>query len=130
MTPDPVPNVARCIDVDDFDPDAVLVFEGDLAGRMRPHEVSAVAWQFESINRGYREYTSFSKRVLKQIGRRALPLPRLQTILGEDRKQWWSAVLRDPLLPKALHPKGYLGPAAWQERQRLLKRLHGTPDSD
>ena len=128
ISPDPVPSIAEVITNDRLDPTMVMVFEGGLAGSPRPREVAALAWDFDSINSSYRRYASSATRVLQQLRRKAPSRARFREILRKDRIAWWSAVRMDPLLPKALLPEGYEGPATWRIRGRLLKQLGKTLD--
>ena len=121
--PDPIESIGLVLDDKVIDPSMVLVFEGGLAGGEKPREISALAWDFGSINQAYRDYTDLASRVLRQVQRKAPSGSRLRRILNEDRQRWWDAVRLDPLLPSSLHPKGYEGVGAWGVRCKLLKKL-------
>ena len=128
ITPDPVPSLEDVLAIDDIDPTNVMVFEGTVAGKNQPpRTVAAHAWDFPSIDSNYRRYTDFTERVARKLSRAGSPShTSLQNILREDRKEWWNAIRKDPLLPKAFHPKGYEGPRAWRARCKLLKKLATT----
>jgi len=116
--PDPVPEIGDVIGKEIIHPSKMTVFEGGLAGGLHPREISEAAWDFGSINAAYRRYLVLSK----DIG--TPETQKIPNLLREERQCWWEAVRHDPLLPKPLLPKGYLGREAWNSRRKLLERLH------
>lgn len=130
ISPDPVPSMADVIDDEHFDPSMVMVFEGQPAEMNHPREVAAATWDFDSINSSYLQYTDFATRQLRVLAGKAPTPSRLRQLLLEDRKRWWSAVRRDPLLPTALHPKSYQGTTAWKARCKLLGKLGKATETE
>jgi len=125
---DPVPELGRTVEEFGLEPSMVLVFTGQVDGKIRPREVVEEAWDFSAINRGYADYMDFAKRVVKRMGRSAPAPALLKSTLADDRRKWWKAVRRDPLLPQALLPKGYKGVAAWTKRQEMHAKLFRAID--
>jgi len=123
ICPDPVSGLGGVIAEDRVGSDAVMVFEGNLAGKAVPGEVAAMAWDFDGINAGYRRYVDGADRALQQVRKKAPSVERLRDILRVDRRQWLEVVGRDPLLPEVALPGGYEGFAAWEARGRLMGRL-------
>ena len=124
ISPDPVLDVEDVVSAHGVDSTMVMVFEGAPAGQKPARAIPSLAWNFPAINSAYQEYMDISNLVMRKIKGSSPSTARLHAILGEDREKWWSAVRMDPLLPKTLHPKGYLGPKAWRLRKRLLKQLN------
>lgn len=123
ISPDPVPELGALLSADQIAATDFIVFEGGVAGGLEPAEVAAASWDFAAIDKAYRAYEEFAAGCLDTLPAKALPAAQLRKILREDREKWWAAVRSDPLLPEALHPKGYRGSKAWRTRGRLLKRL-------
>jgi hypothetical protein len=78
------------------------------------------AWDFDGLNDLYRGYL----RVLDQRpnGRRRQTKPDqvLAAWAEDERKAWLEAIRFDPMLPRCLHPPGYLGPEAFRQREEAL----------
>ena len=123
-----MPELGRTVEEIGLEPSMVLVFTGQVDGKVQPQEVVAEAWDFSAINRGYAAYMDFAKRVVKGMGRSGPAPALLKSTLADDRRKWWKAVRRDPLLPQALLPKGYKGVAAWTKRQEMHAKLFRTID--
>ncbi|NNC90495.1 MAG: hypothetical protein HKN82_18725 [Akkermansiaceae bacterium] len=123
ISPDPVQDIGEVLSGHRIDPTKVLVFEGAPAGIDDPRGVAASGWDFESIDAGYRDYRKFAERILQNLRKSRPSRSRIQGILRDERQLWREAVRQDPLLPKALHPRGYEGPGSWKVRGDMLKRL-------
>ncbi|NNC89297.1 MAG: hypothetical protein HKN82_12625 [Akkermansiaceae bacterium] len=117
--PDPLPEIESLAREMGFDPGLMVVFTGQVEGTRKPAEMVAGAWNLDAANESYRTYTSFALRVRKQLRKGPLQKDRMKEVLQEDRKRWWDAVRRDPLLPRELLPAGYGGMEAWKVRQAL-----------
>jgi phenylacetic acid degradation operon negative regulatory protein len=120
--------LGRAVEEIGLEPSTVLVFTGQLDGKVRPLELVTEAWDFSAINRAYADYMDFAGRVLKGMGRSGRTPAALKSTLADDRRKWWQAVRRDPLLPRVLLPKGYKGVAAWKMRRKMHARLFRSTD--
>jgi DNA-binding transcriptional regulator PaaX len=123
ICPDPVSDLGGMLAGDRVGSDAVMVFEGNLAGKVAPREVAVMGWDFDVINAGYRRYVDGANRALQQVQKKAPSMERLRDILRVDRRHWLEVVGRDPLLPEVALPGGYEGGAAWEARGRLMGKL-------
>ncbi len=81
-------------------------------------DLVSAAWDFDTINDGYRTYLEFLAL------RRTPPKNRREGFAwaNEERERWETAARRDPMLPNALLPSGYLGGKAWARRQQTIAR--------
>lgn len=114
---------------DAFDPGAlevsaggvevVALFRGQPEGGKTDADVVAGAWDFESINEGYREYLKVLRECPEGQIDCVTTARRYQAWGRRERAAWDEAVSTDPLLPEVLLPSGYLGRAAWSERKRV-----------
>jgi phenylacetic acid degradation operon negative regulatory protein len=85
-------------------------------------EIVATAWDWEEIGRrqdGYLKSVSATGRVLDKIR----DLPRLAAEARSERQAFEYAMEFDPLLPRELWPKGYVGSKVWEEHTRFRQRL-------
>ena len=120
LRPMPVPELASLLGELGTPSDSVALFEGQPSSS--PHSaVVRAAWDFDAINAGYSQYIAFAAPGLPENVSRSKAL-----VWAENEGQLWrDAVQRDPLLPNALLPRGYLGKRAWSHRRRLLR--HAAP---
>ena len=127
--PDPVPDVESVLAEDRHAAVDFVVFEGNPAHASDPREVAASVWNFGEIEEKYRAYEEFAQDTIDTLQKKAPAYSHLKAILDDDRRHWWDAVRRDPLLPKVLHDKTYRGPKAWKTRGKLLARLDKAADA-
>ncbi len=113
VTPDPTAKLRELLAAAPVDPESSLLLEGRPAAGESDREIVDGAWDFEKINRLYRQYLDF-------IRRRPPAGSGLVKWLRRENHLWLSAHRADPLLPEQLLPSGYLGRRAWAERARLL----------
>lgn len=118
-----VPGIEEAAAENGFEPSAVLVFSGELSGGHSARAVAAQAWDFGTINDAHHRYREFAERSVRSLRGTSGTGESVRRMLREDRRLWWLAVKRDPLLPEALHPKGYAGPRAWQAREALFNAI-------
>jgi len=133
VSPDPPSGLDEAMAAADLETSKVVLFSGEVTGGLGAGGIAAGGWDFDAINSGYIEYAGFADGAARQHDRKPPTAPRLRELLREDRRRWWAAVRRDPLLPESLHPEGYEGPRAWEARCHLLRRLRkhvglGNPD--
>jgi DNA-binding transcriptional regulator PaaX len=103
-------------------PDAasLVCLESRPCGGETDAEVVTSAWDFEAINRGYRDHLDVLAR-FPDVGVLDARTARLLQDWGRtERETWMHAVCKDPLLPEPLLPGDYLGREAWKRRQRVL----------
>lgn len=79
-------------------------------------DLVAEAWNFPAINQLYKRYLS----VLDSIPGPAAGIDTWRPWIQREHNAWTEVLDRDPFLPQALLPEGYLGKQAWERRQALL----------
>ena len=103
---------------------SLVVLEGRPSQGERDLDLVEGAWDFRGINEAYRlcqdHWRSRSTHFARSGGWTDAHRRWLQT----EAWLWNSALKRDPLLPRVLHPREYLGPQAWKERRAALSDLH------
>ena len=75
------------------------------------------AWDFDAIHRAHHGYLTQMNELLVGI-RGATTLETLARAVRRERLVYEGAMSRDPLLPNALWPKGYLGHKVWENHAR------------
>lgn len=113
ITPDPLPVIRANLGIEDLDPRALLVAELRPLGGETDASLVSTAWSFRRINLLYGRY-------LRHIERGPPRGEALRHWRTRENHLWLEAMKADPLLPRILHPRGYLGPAAYESRRRLL----------
>lgn len=102
------------------DVESLLLLEARPAARESDEDLVRGAWNFTAINRGYERAIA----VLAARPRRPIGTPDAAEALRrwgrDERFAWNKAVAEDPLLPRALWPRGYLGEKAWNRRRKEL----------
>lgn len=96
----------------------LIALEADSRGIKIDRQMVASAWNFKRINKNYQSYMEIVGRFpFKKAG----DWDALLKWSKLENQEWLEAVGKDPLLPKALLPPGYLGRNAWLKRCRILQ---------
>ena len=98
----------------------LLSLEALSKGPAEDRRMVVAAWDFEAINSLYSRHLD----VLQQLpsGKAGDHRAALASWSEKENACWLEAVRADPLLPRSLLPRGYLGQRAWRQRQRALAR--------
>jgi phenylacetic acid degradation operon negative regulatory protein len=121
--PHPLTEVAAALDDYRDDVESLTIMEAQCCAGYSNEAVVTGAWAFDEINKRYAAYLdSFGKVAPKMVAGRA-GFERAGRWLRSERVAWEHAFSLDPLLPRALLPRGYLGVKAWQARRRVLSAL-------
>ena len=112
--PDPVPEVVAALGSFRDDVESFTVMEATCVAGAPDSSVVNGAWDFDELNQRYHAYLGAVKQPQGRTrGTR-------HAWLQQERLAWWHAVSLDPLLPRPLWPKGYLGGKAWQTRRQFF----------
>jgi phenylacetic acid degradation operon negative regulatory protein len=124
--PDPVYEVAEALQEFRDDVETFVVMEARCVTGYSNESVVNGAWDFEEINKRYKahmEAATLSNRELENLRKSPESLGRW---LRNERAAWSYALMSDPLLPRALLPKEYLGEVAWSARLQSYRQLGKT----
>ena len=80
------------------------------------------AWPFHEINQRYGAYLHLTQTDLRNVLRSPTPSAVLNW-LHRERAAWKHALAVDPLLPRQLCPKDYLGERAWVAKRASLVKI-------
>jgi phenylacetic acid degradation operon negative regulatory protein len=102
-------------------PESLTVIEGAPAPPDTNEDIVRSAWDFALINRKYQIALEVAVAG-RRFARDGRPVEKRRW-LADERTAWSDAISSDPLLPKALLPKDYLGQRAHRERQVTFSLL-------
>lgn len=121
ITPDPIQENTLFSCCGSVDAGSLILFEARPSGGESDTEIVAAAWDFAETDRLY----ALHQGVLLRRPRQHINTPAAATALHRwiraERKAWQAALMKDPLLPKALLPPGYSGCAAWKKRMDVMR---------
>lgn len=124
VSPDPLDFERRLFKGTEINAESLLTLDAVPGTGEKNSDIVCGAWDFEAINRNYTEHIE----ILQELpppgewtsGKGKPPLRRW---IEAEREAWRDAVSSDPLLPRSLHPRGYLGEKAWKLRTRQLEKI-------
>ena len=124
VSPDPLDFERRLFKGTVINAESLLTLDAVPGTGEKNSDIVSGAWDFEAINRSYSEHIE----ILHELppsgewaeGKGKSPLRRW---IEAEREAWRDAVSGDPLLPRALHPPGYLGEKAWKLRNKQLEKI-------
>ncbi len=97
---------------------ALLFFTGRPSGGAGDADLIAAAWNFEAISNAYKAHMAH----LETLPRGGDDMRQHLLDWGKQERELWSQCMSlDPLLPRALWPRKYLGERAWKARLHALK---------
>jgi len=99
-----------------------VLFEGRPCGGESDAAIVSAAWDFDSINSRYKMYLSILSSFPGHQLKSAADAKDLRDWAAKENQAWKAAVSMDPLLPKSLLPRGYLGQKAWKKRVSTLAK--------
>lgn len=103
--------------------ESLILLEARPVAGESDQEIVRGAWDFGAINKCYAKHLE----ILEARPRESVLSPgaarKLKDWAKHERSAWLEAVATDPLLPRSLWPSGYLGPRAWQRRQKEFRSI-------
>lgn len=123
ISPHPLDNEKRSVAGLSADVESLILLEARPVAGESDQEIVRGAWDFGAINQRYAEHL----KILDARPREPVLAPdaarKLRDWARRERCAWLEAVSSDPLLPRPLWPSGYLGPRAWQRRQKEFRSI-------
>jgi len=107
-------------------PESFTVIEGRPVPPDRDIDLVISAWDFAAINKRYGRVMDLASTGQGLLETNHPDPTRLRRWLAAERAAWVSAISKDPLLPEALCPAGYLGQEAWKKRQATFHAMART----
>ncbi len=119
LTPDPVEDLlGKFMKKSGEESRTILFFSGHPCDGAADADLVKAAWNFPAIHKAYRDYRTHIKHLPRsgdEIRERLLDWGNV------ERDLWDRCMKLDPLLPRQLWPRRYLGETVWNERLRALK---------
>jgi phenylacetic acid degradation operon negative regulatory protein len=119
ITPDPLEQEVGLLRSSRVHVGSLLCLEANTCAGESDEELVAAAWDFERINAGYRRYMDAIETRAKGKGHSAA----LRDLAELEWSTWRDAVSLDPLLPRPLLPRNYLGEKAWNRRAKVFREM-------
>jgi len=116
-TPDPLQQEEEILADGKVNAGSLLLLDARPCAGESDGEIVDTAWDFDRINERYRKLESILKQRPKGGITSEASSDQMREWARDEHHAWLDAVQGDPLLPKTLHPKGYLGPKTWQKRK-------------
>jgi phenylacetic acid degradation operon negative regulatory protein len=102
--------------------ESLCLMEAKPGPGMRDADIVEEAWDFSRINSHYTRHLAVLEACPDAPLRTTAGAREMQRWSAQERAAWLAAVTIDPLLPKGLLPRGYLGCRAWKRRIGVLNR--------
>lgn len=103
--------------------ESLTLFEGRPCGGEADVAIVLGAWDFSAINTGYERHQTILAQCPGALSRQLVLQPAFRAWARREREAWTAAVRKDPLLPRTLHPTGYLGQRSWEARREFFRLL-------
>ena len=123
ISPDPLNEERQLLQGAKVDVESLLFLEAQACGGESDADIAVGAWDFARINEAYTRYLAVLKQPPGRTTRGDSARKAIQAWIRNEQSAWLEAIELDPLLPKCLCPKDYLGPKAWDARQRAIPEV-------
>jgi phenylacetic acid degradation operon negative regulatory protein len=123
ITPDPIDEFSVTFSGAAHNVESLILMEGLPCSGEPNAAIVAGAWDFERLNRLYRDYLGVLDKLAALNAEVETAPQRFQPLCVKERTIWFEIVTLDPLLPEALLSPDYLGKKAWHARRQLAKAL-------
>ena len=100
---------------------SLTLMESRLLSGQNNIDAAKSAWNFSHINSNYKAYIKH----INLFGSKSHP-KNTDNFIAKEKLLWETALSHDPLLPKQLIPRGYMGEKAYRLRKRKLPRIMDT----
>ncbi|MEX1119090.1 MAG: PaaX family transcriptional regulator C-terminal domain-containing protein [Terrimicrobiaceae bacterium] len=121
LSPDPLAALKEKIDKDPVAAKVFVCLEAQPCAGEMTEDIVKAAWNFSKINDAYQEHIQF----LNALSKNGAPTSwqKLQDWLEQEKILWENCLKQDPLLPRSLLPKDYLGEKSWATRLRAMQQI-------
>ena len=129
ISPDPLNEERALLDGCRVNVGSLLLLEARPCAGESDEEIVAGAWDFAKINQAYSDHAEvLAARPTGPISDETSACA-LRKWAEQERLAWRRAMEHDPLLPRRLLPKNYLGCKSWQERVKSFRKNAGQMHS-
>ncbi|MFM8460035.1 MAG: hypothetical protein ACKOB0_14050 [Chthoniobacterales bacterium] len=104
-----------------IDVESLILLEARPVAGESDEEIVRGAWDFTEINKRYLAVLKVLEARPKQPVTTSSAAQRLKEWASQERAAWIHAMAADPLLPRQIWPRGYLGERAWQKRLKEFR---------
>jgi DNA-binding transcriptional regulator PaaX len=125
ISPDPIGSMPKSLQQLRPGSRGFHVLETDSISGQAPAEAAEHCWDFAAVNKLYGQVLAVHDRGFELAGNPAAKPEAKRRWLAQERVAWQAAIFADPLLPRSMHPPGYLGPRAFARRQEVFAAMAG-----
>jgi len=120
ITPDSLQQIQHYLRGDDVNVNSLVLLDARPSGGETDAQIVLGAWDFAAINQSYLEHIALLETMPRAALKESGAARDLRKWAAAERESWLNAVSKDPLLPEALLPDGYIGRKAWRRRVQVL----------
>ena len=99
------------------------LWESQTVLHLDQQEMVLNAWDFKRLHQLQSRYLEVFEENLTRLEQPVHSETKLMELLCQESEAYIHAMQFDPLLPKTLHPKNYLGQQVWSLRSNLRKKI-------
>ena len=99
------------------------LFESKTVLGLSGQSVVEDAWDFDELNAVQERYCQVAVQNMEQLSSAVYTPEELTALLRLSLDAYHSAMTNDPLLPRVLHPKGYLGEKVYSLHSDLVRKV-------
>lgn len=118
ITPDPIEKIRQMMGEEAIDTRILTCLEAKPCMGESALDISRASWKFDQINNLHQSHIDLLKGFSKHKGPRDWSF--LRDWLAGEKESWDACMAIDPLLPRELHPKDYLGERTWETRIKTM----------
>jgi len=112
-------DLVRAVGVDEF----AFLFESRTVLGRGEADVVANSWDFEALEKVQSLYCEVYQQNLDHLGSNNVSKEALVKLAHEEIRAFHTAMINDPLLPRALHLAEYVGEKVWQLHNRMVEAV-------
>jgi len=120
VTPHPLVDEARLLADTKVNAKSMILLDARPAAGESDEEIVTAAWDFDRVNRRWQRYLDLLESRPRPSLRSERDARAFYAWTVEERQLCQLALAADPLLPRQLHPPGYLGEKAWEARRKAM----------
>jgi DNA-binding transcriptional regulator PaaX len=121
ISPDPLGGLAKALSFYGKDVESLITLEARPCSGESDRAIVNGAWDLDRVRLLHENCQRSLGKISTEQEESIEAAVRLREWMREERLAWHEAASLDPMLPKVLIPRHYLGREVWKQRNRVLK---------